>query len=240
MPDGDFDIPSLAQYLHLTPDVVTRMVERGKLPGHKRQGQWRFSEAEIHHWLEDRIGASDDDQELVQVEGVLDRGRPSEETVDEPISIAGLLPTAAIAKPFTARTRGAVIHGMVDLAMSTGWLWDPDKMTEAVRARESLHPTALDCGVALLHPRRPMASILAEPFLALGITSSGVPFGDSKGRLSDIFFLICATSDREHLRMLARLSRLIGDNDFLHDLRAADDALSVHSLIEAREQQLLD
>lgn len=239
MPDGDFDIPSLAQYLHLSADIVQRMAERGKLPGHKRQGQWHFSEAEIHHWLEERIGASDED-ELLQVEGVLEKGRPSEPTAEEQVHVASLLPIAAIAKPLAARTRGAVIKDMVDLAANTGWLWDPEKMADAVRARETLHPTALDCGVALLHPRRPLPNILAEPFLALGITTSGVPFGDSKGRLSDIFFLICATSDREHLRILARLSRLIGDEAFLDQLRQADDAAQVHQIISNRDDQLLD
>ena len=237
MPDGDFDIPSLAQYLHLSADVVLRMAERGKLPGRKMQGQWKFAQAEIHHWLEERIGISDD-AELAQVEVVLDRGRPSEAQVEDAISLADLLPMAAIAKPLAAKTRGAVMQGMTDLAMETGLLWDPDKLAEAVRARESLHPTALDSGVALLHPRRPLPNILAEPFLALGITSSGVPFGHAKGQLTDIFFLICATTDREHLRILARLSRLISDSGFLSDLRHANGPLDVHELIAAREQDL--
>lgn len=237
MPDGDFDIPSLAQYLHLSADVVLRMAERGKLPGRKMQGQWKFSQAEIHHWLEERIGVSDD-AELVQMEVVLDRGRPSESHVEESISVAQLLPLSAIAKPLPAKTRGAVIQGMTDLAMETGWLWDPEKLAEAIRMRESLHPTALDNGVALLHPRRPMANILAEPFIALGITSSGVPFGHPKGQLTDIFLLICATTDREHLRFLARLSRMIADNGFLSDLRNAGNAHDVHDLIAAREQEL--
>ena len=56
MGPNDFDIDSLATYLHLTPAKVTRMADRGKLPGRKVGGQWRFSEAEIHHWLEQRIG----------------------------------------------------------------------------------------------------------------------------------------------------------------------------------------
>jgi PTS system nitrogen regulatory IIA component len=236
MPD-DFDISSLAQYLHLGPEVVSRMVERGKLPGRKMQGQWRFSEAEIHHWLEERI-ASSDDEELVQVEEVLDQGRADEPPIQEAISIAALLPASAIAIPLAARTRNAVIDSMVDLAAGTGLLWDPAKMAEAVRARESLHPTALEGGVALLHPRRPLANILAEPFLALGITSSGVPFGDTRGGMTDVFFLICATSDREHLRILARLSRLIGDAELVSQLRAATSADETHAAIAARERQL--
>ena len=233
----DFDLQSLAQYLHLTRDQVQRMAERGKLPGRKLQGNWRFSEAEIHHWLEDRIGASDE-AELIEVEEVLEQGRPTEPTVDEAISIAQLLPLEAIAVPLPARTRNGVIQDMVELAAATGWLWDPEKMVDAIRARESLHPTAIESGVALLHPRRPLASILAEPFLALGITSSGVPFGAARGGMTDIFFLILATSDREHLRILARLSRLIADESFLDELRAAGDARQAHELIRAREEAL--
>ena len=51
MPNNDFDIDSLAAYLHLSPQQVMRMADRGKLPGRKLGGQWRFAEAEIHHWL---------------------------------------------------------------------------------------------------------------------------------------------------------------------------------------------
>jgi PTS system nitrogen regulatory IIA component len=117
-------------------------------------------------------------------------------------------------------------------------LWDPEKMAQAVRAREDLHPTAVEGGVALLHPRRPLANILAEPFVALGITGSGVPFGAGRSQLTDIFFLICATHDREHLRILARISRLIADADFLIALRSAEGAAEVHRLILEREQLL--
>ena len=80
MSTGDFDLDSLAAYLHLTPDKVRRMVDRGRLPGRKIGGIWRFSEAEIHHWLEDSIGASDD-TELERVEGVLRRAEPGAQDI---------------------------------------------------------------------------------------------------------------------------------------------------------------
>ena len=92
--------------------------------------------------------------------------------------IAEMLPIEAIAVPLCARTRNSVIDSMVELAAQTGWLWDTKEMAEAVKAREDMHTTALENGVALLHPRRPMAKILSQPFLALGCTSSGIPFGE--------------------------------------------------------------
>ena len=100
-------------------------------------------------------------------------------------------------------------------------------MAEAVRSREQLHSTALDNGVALMHPRRPLTSILAEPVIALGISPQGIPFG-GRGQLTDIFFLICSTDDRGHLRTLARLSRLIGSDELLDALRQAPSAAAVH------------
>ncbi|HVT27977.1 MAG TPA: PTS sugar transporter subunit IIA [Lacipirellulaceae bacterium] len=226
----DFDINRLAAYLHMMPDAVTRLAERGKIPGRRVGGEWRFSAAEIHHWLEDRIGVSDDEA-LAQMEGALDG---ASDTGREQVSIADLLRPEAIEVPLEARTRGSVIARMTELAARTHLLWDPTTMAEAVRAREEMHSTALDNGVALLHPRRPMPAILAEAVLALGVAPTGIPFG-SGGRLTDVFFLICSTSDHEHLRILARLSRVINDLDFLAAMRSADNAATLHRLVRERE-----
>ena len=95
--EDDFGIESLADYLHVDPAQVTRLVDRGRLPGRKVGGQWRFSRAEIHHWLEERIGLSND-EELIHMEGALRRagGAPQE----TPISLAELIPVEAIAIPW--------------------------------------------------------------------------------------------------------------------------------------------
>lgn len=235
MADEDFGIESLAAYLHVDPAQVLRLVERGKLPARKVGGQWRFSPAEVHHWLEHRIGLSSDD-ELVHMEGALRRAGKSEPS--EAISIAQMLPLEAIAIPLPARTRGSVITSMVELAANTGWLWDTAKMAEAVRAREDMLPTALENGVALLHPRRPLAGILGQAFLALGRTARGIPCGAPRGTLTDLFFLICSVDDRGHLRVLARLSRLISDPSLLEELRHAPDAVAAHEAIAEREAKL--
>jgi PTS system nitrogen regulatory IIA component len=231
MANNDFDLDRLAAYLHMMPADIAKLAERGKLPGRRVGGAWRFSAAEIHHWMEDRIGLSGDD-ELLNVEGALDRAGGHEES-DE-VSIAALMHADAIAVPLAARTRASVIRQMTQLAAETHLLWDADAMADAVRAREDMHSTALDNGVALLHPRRPMSTILAEAVLALGVSHGGIPFGN-EGAMTDVFFLICSTSDHEHLRILARLSRVINDADFLAALRAAGNAREVLQLVADRE-----
>jgi nitrogen PTS system EIIA component len=47
--------------------------------------------------------------------------------------------------------------------------------------------------------------------------------------------LICSTSDHEHLRILARLSRVINDQGFLAAVRAADNAATLHRLVRDRD-----
>jgi PTS system nitrogen regulatory IIA component len=235
MAEEDFDVSALAAYLHMLPVQIMKLVDRGKLPARRVGGEWRFSRAEVHHWLEDRIGLSDD-TELAVLETSLER---SDTLTSGEISIAGLLPVEAIAVPLQARTRGSVITGMAELAANTGLLWDPGKMADAVAAREAMHPTALDIGVALMHPRRPHPAILGEAVLALGITSQGIPFGGTSG-LTDVFFLICSTTDHEHLRILARLSRMITDNDWLAALRDSADVREAHRLIAERDSELND
>ena len=62
--------------------------------------------------------------------------------------------------------------------------------------------------------------------------------GGSRGSLTDVFFLICSTDDRGHLRVLARLSRLISDVTLLNAIRTAQDASAVRELIVDRECDL--
>lgn len=234
MADDDFDIPSLAAYIHLGAPQVAKLVERGKLPGRRVGGEWRFSRAEIHQWLEQRIGVSDE-EELQRVEGALQAAGQSPALE---LSLAAMLPLEAIEVPLAARTKNSVIESMAEVAARTGLLWDTQKMADAVRAREEMHPTALDNGAALLHPRRPLPSILGQSFLGLGRTATGIPFGSARGVLTDVFFLICSTDDRLHLQTLARLSRLLALPDFLSALRAAADAPAVVELVGRSEAAL--
>lgn len=230
----DLDVDQLAAYLHLTPPQVRRLADRDQLPGRKISGEWRFSEAEVHNWLEQRIGASNID-ELSRVQQDVDRWSDAN---SNSVELGRLLREEAIEIPLAARTRGSVIRNICKLAAGTGQLWDAGRMSEAVMAREELHPTALDNGVALLHPRRPQASLLAEPLLALGVTSQPLPFGNESGHLTDVFFLICSTDDRVHLQVLAKLSRLLSGTDFLTQLRSCTTTKEALALVIHFEAEL--
>lgn len=233
MAENDLDVEGLAKYLHLSPQQVERLVSRGQIPARRVAGNWKFNHADIHHWMEERMGVLET-ADLVRVEGAM---APYSETDPDMLLLKGMLCLETIAVPLTAKTRNAVIDQMAQLAATTGMLWDPEKMADAVRNREQLQSTAMDNGVALLHSRRPLPSILGEPILAVGITPAGIPFGGSR-HLTDIFFLLCSTDDRGHLRALARLARMLNEEGFVDSLRHVADATEALDLICRIEEQL--
>ncbi len=230
------DISQLAAYLHITPQKVRKLIDRGHLPARKVGGEWLVPEADVHSWLEAKIGTSEI-EDLPEMRRVIDRWSDDKK---QDVSIHQLIAPEAVEVPLAARTRTSVVRRMSMLAERSGLLWDAAKMTEAVLAREDLHPTALDSGVALLHPRRPQTSILAQPLLGLGISSQPLPFGNASGNLTDIFFLICSTDDKVHLQLLAKLSQLVSSRELLSELREATSSQQALDAITRFENELDD
>jgi PTS system nitrogen regulatory IIA component len=224
------DVDQLAAYLRRDAREVGKLASRGRLPGHKVGGEWRFARAEINHWLESQLHGYTDEQLTALESG---HGR------EEPL-IAALLSPACVAVPLAASTKASVLKELVKLAEESWEIYDPDAILEAVRLREEMASTALPSGVAFPHPRRPLSAALGESVVAFGRTASGVPFGDPNGGLTDCFFLICCRDDQTHLRVLARLTRLLLREGFLDELRAVETPAEAYEIIVAAERELLN
>jgi PTS system nitrogen regulatory IIA component len=141
--------------------------------------------------------------------------------------------------PLQARTPSSVAREMVRLAEQSWQIYDPDVVLKAVQAREEVASTALGNGVAVMHPSRPLPNALGESVVAFGRASGGLPLGGPGGRMTDLVFLVCCRDDRTHLRVLARLSRLMLRPTFLDDLRAAETAVDALQVIHSAEADLL-
>jgi PTS system nitrogen regulatory IIA component len=225
------DLEQLAVYLRRDPREVSKLANRGYLPGRKVSGQWRFARAEINHWIETQLHAYTE-QELTALESGEKGAAPSD------VLVSLLLSPASIAVPLAASTRASVLKELVILAEASWRLYDPGAILEAIRQREEMGSTALESGVAIPHPRRPLPAALGEAVIAYGRTASGIPFGAPYGQLTDIFFLVGCRDDRTHLRVLARLSRLLLRPGFVDDLRGAETAAQTWELIDAAERDL--
>jgi PTS system nitrogen regulatory IIA component len=225
-------LEELATYLHRDVREVSKLASRGKLPGQKVGGEWRFLKVEINRWLEGQLSGYTD-QQLTAVEAGPDRNPEYEPLLAEYLS------EAAVAVPLAASTKASALRELVALAERTWQVYDPAALLEAIRQREEMGSTALPSGVAIPHPHRPLPAVLGEAVIAYGRTASGIPFGAERGGLTDVFFLVACRDDRTHLRVLARLSRLLLRPGFLDELRAAPTAGETFELIVKEERELL-
>lgn len=228
------DLEQLATYLQRDVREVSKMANRGHLPGQKIGGQWRFASSEINHWLEQQL-ATYSEEEL----SVLDRHVGRRGQIAEPL-VSSLLSEATIAVPLAARTRSSVLRELVILAEQSWQVYDPQALLHAITQREEMGSTALHSGVAVPHPHRPVSDrVQGEGLLAYGRVAGGIPFGAPDGTLTEIFILVSCCDVATHLQVLARLSRLILRPGLLDALRAADTVQETYQLFRQAEQDLL-
>jgi PTS system nitrogen regulatory IIA component len=227
-------IEQLASYLQRDQREVQKWASRGYLPVHKVSGEYRFHPVEINHWLETQMHAYTE-QELSKLElGAAERG------LEQQPLLSTLVSEATIAVPLLANTKASVLRELIKVAEASWQVYDADKLFEAVREREEMGTTALESGVAIPHPHRPMPNLLGDSIVAIGRTPSGIPFGAPRGGLTDLFFLVCCRDDRTHLRVLARLSRLMLREGFVQELRQAESPAELYQALEAAERDLLN
>src|SRR6187200_3783169 len=97
MENQAMDLEQLASYLQRDLREVSKLANRGHLPGRKVGGEWRFVPAEINYWIETQL-PNYTDTELTALE--VGPGR-----CDGQPLVTALMTEANIAVPLPASTR---------------------------------------------------------------------------------------------------------------------------------------
>jgi PTS system nitrogen regulatory IIA component len=229
------DLEQLATYLARDVREVAKLANRGRLPGRKVGGEWRFSTSDVNYWIETQMSQLTEPE----LEAIEQRGDVS--TYDAEPLVSSLLSERTVAVPLRATTKASVLRELVSLAEGSWQIYDPAALLDAIVKREELLSTALAGGVAIPHPHRPLSpKAQGDAVVAFARTASGIPFGAPDGDLTDLFFLVSCRGADTHLRVLARLSRMMLRPGFLDELRGADSVADTLQLIDRTERELLD
>jgi PTS system nitrogen regulatory IIA component len=227
MPYRNMTLEDFAKHVGMDARDVRRLADRGKLPAQKVAGVWRFNRARVTEWLQQEMPSLDHDR-LIEIEQAMGVRR----SMGDNMAVTSLLGLEGIDVMFAANTKASVLRELVNLAERTGLLYDPKGLLEALQERESLCSTALPNGVALPHPRQPMPYVSAEPLICVARPTRGIGFGSADGKLTRLFFLLCCHDDRHHLRVLARLVRLLDEQVVSGIMEAETRGDVLHLLIE--------
>ena len=107
----------------------------------------------------------------------------------------------------------------------------PDEVISVIMEREKLGSTGIGQGVAIPHGK---TDIVPQQVGALGISQRGVEFNSLDGEPVYIVFLLCGPVDiaGQHLKALARISRLLKDRfvrTALRDAKSVDEVIKIIS-----------
>jgi len=133
-------------------------------------------------------------------------------------------------------TKEEIIKELVDSLEMGAVVTDRAKVLQAVVEREKIMSTGIGDGIAIPHGKSDAVTRLAA---ALGIHKRGVDFEALDGEPAYVFFLLVSPANVSgpHIKALARISRLLKNDDFKKKLIAAASAAEILRVIEAEEKR---
>jgi PTS system nitrogen regulatory IIA component len=135
-----------------------------------------------------------------------------------------------------ARDVEGVVRELAARAAEVG-VGPAEVIEEKLMERERLHPTVMGSGLAIPHATVPG---LKAP--AIGVALAGgepIAFGSNDQGPVRIFFVLISPPghEREHVKLLARICRLVRHEGFVESLETAGEVSAVVGIIEAVDAQ---
>lgn len=152
------------------------------------------------------------------------------------MKISDFLDTESVIPELKSRDKAAAIEEMA------GWLancyreLDARKVLEVLRERERISSTAIGEGVAIPHGKLAGASRVMAVFAR---SAEGVDFASLDGEPTHLFFALIAPENAaaDHLKALARISRLLKDDVFRKRLMQAENQQELYNIIAEEDDK---
>jgi len=138
--------------------------------------------------------------------------------------------------PVESKDKEAVITELVDLLDAQGLLSDRDVVLDAVLTRERTQSTGTGAGIAIPHGK---CNAVKELVMAIGIAHEPIEFQSIDGKPVTILILLVSPANQTgpHIQALARISRLMLNEEFKARLENANSAEDVYRLLSEQENQ---
>ena len=152
------------------------------------------------------------------------------------MGIADLLSPHRIELNLSLRDKQAVLERLVELEGRGDAIRDLEAFRRDMMAREAQGGTAVEAGVAVPHAK---SQAVRYPSLAVVTLKEGIDCGALDKVPSDLFFMIAVPADAElHMAVLARLTTLLLEPEFLEQLRRAATPQEFLETVDQFEQRL--
>jgi fructose-specific phosphotransferase system IIA component len=147
-----------------------------------------------------------------------------------------ILQATSVKVPLEGKDKQSAITELVDLLDTNELLSDRNVVLEAVLAREQTRSTGIGSGIAIPHGK---CKAVKELIMAIGIAGEPIDFASVDDKPVTIIFLLVSPVDQTgpHIQALARISRLMLDEEFRQRLETTTSADEVYELLDNKENE---
>jgi PTS system nitrogen regulatory IIA component len=152
------------------------------------------------------------------------------------MKITDILPEALVIPVLKGKTKEEVLRELATAMAAQHSEIDANRLVEVLWERERLGSTAIGDGIAIPHGKLPgLRTVLG----AFGRHPQGVDFQSLDGKPTKLLFLLVAPEDSvgQHLKALARVSRLLKDPAFRNQLMTAPDQAELYRCIHEEDDK---
>lgn len=151
------------------------------------------------------------------------------------MKILDVLQKEAIIDDLKSQTKKGILEELVvPLARLTGR--DQKELVRVLMDRERLGSTGIGGGIGIPHGK---IKDLESLFLGFGLSRKGVDFEAIDGQPTHIFFILVTPENSTglHLKLLARISRILKNDHFKQRLQNATDHNEIFGIIKEEDEE---
>lgn len=151
------------------------------------------------------------------------------------MQITGMIKKDYIIEELKATSKRAVLAELSEILSRDAEGLPPGAMVEVLLEREKLGSTGIGDGIAIPHGK---LKNLDRLMISFGRSRQGIDFDAIDGKPVHLFFLLMApeSSTGQHLKALAKISRMLKDPEFRNDLMAATGAEEIYRKIAEKDE----
>ncbi|MHC4397059.1 MAG: PTS sugar transporter subunit IIA [Planctomycetota bacterium] len=154
------------------------------------------------------------------------------------MNLTQILSSACVKAPVKSKDKESVIRELVDLLESNPDLSGCEKkpLLDAVMAREQTRSTGIGSGIAIPHGK---CKAVKKLVMSLGIAHEPIDFASIDEKPVKIIILLVSPTDQTgpHIQALAKISKLMLDEEFKSQLENAKSSEEAYELISNKESK---
>jgi len=223
-------LKELAEYLRVNERTILRMLTTGKISGVKIGGQWRFNGSQI-----DQVffpaGRGEVDSALTKDEPGSVISRPA---IGIPLS--RVMSEERIILNMKATDVDSAIGELADARLLNGLVLDVTDLQRKCMEREAACSTAVGQGIAIPHPRDPIATLKTSAAVVYGYSKEGIDFKAPDNQPVHHFFFVCSQNMELHMHLMGCLGRILRNAEVVKSLSKCKTNADVIKVIMKQER----